>query len=65
MNDTFTSAMIKTLAAVAASQAPLWTTLLGAIGLWTWTVINPSPLRITASCAYTVLTYLPLVFKRG
>jgi hypothetical protein len=46
-----------------SEKALVWAALLASFAAWGATVADPAPWRIAAASAFTVLVYLPLVWR--
>lgn len=57
------NAVLGLIRAAISERLPVWASLAGAVGLFTYTAINPEPWRLATAATYSVLVYLPILLK--
>lgn len=58
-------ALLAMLGAAIREKSLLWVAMLGAIGLWIFAAIVPTPLRLVAAASYCVGVWWPMLWRKG
>lgn len=61
--NTFQSALNRLVAQALAERSLQWFSAVGSLGVWTWAVIHPEPLRIAAAAGYSLLCHVAPLFR--
>lgn len=61
----FQQGLNKLLAQALAEKSLIWFSSAGSLGLWTYAAIYPEPLRLGCAAGFTLLSYIPMIWKRS
>lgn len=61
----FQQGLNRLVAQALAEKSLVWTALAGGIGLWTFALLHPDPLRLIAAGGYSVSIFIPILWKKG
>ncbi len=61
----FSSALNRLVAQAIAEKSLQWFSAVGSLGLWTYAIMHPEPLRLGAAAGYSLLCQLLPLFKRS
>ena len=62
--DPFQAGLQKLLATALADKSLIWFSAIGSLGLWTFAIMDPEPLRLVAAAGYSILSYVPLAWRK-
>jgi hypothetical protein len=60
----FQAGLNKLLAQALAEKSLVWFSAVGSLGLWTFAIMHPEPLRLVAAAGYSILSYIPLAWRK-
>lgn len=60
----FQAGLNRLIAAALAEKSLIWFSAAGSLGLWTFAIIHPEPLRLAAAAGYSLLSYVPLAWRK-
>lgn len=63
--DVFQAGLLKLVAAALADKSILWVALAGSVGIWSFAIAHPDPMRLIAAGGYSVGVFIPVLFKKG
>lgn len=61
----FQQGLNRLVAQALAEKSLMWLSALGSLGLWTYAITHPEPLRLGAAAGYSLLCQLLPMFKRS
>lgn len=61
----FNAGLNKLIATALAEKSLMWLSALGSLGLWTYAILHPEPLRLGAAAGYSLLCQLLPMFRRN
>ena len=62
--DLFQAGLQRLFAAALAEKSLIWFSAIGSLGLWTFAIMHPEPLRLIAAAGYSILSYVPLAWRK-
>jgi hypothetical protein len=65
ISNAFSAGLNKLVAQALAEKSLMWLSALGSLGLWTYAITHPEPLRLGAAAGYSLLCQLLPMFKRN
>jgi hypothetical protein len=65
ISSAFNAGLNKLVAQALAEKSLMWFSAAGSLGLWTYAILHPDPLRLVAAAGYSLLCQLLPLFKRS
>ncbi len=65
ISNAFSAGLNKLVAQALAERSLQWFAAIGSLGLWSYAIVTPDPLRLTAAAGYSLLCQLLPLFKRN
>ena len=65
ISNAFSAGLNKLVAQALAEKSLMWFSAAGSLGMWTYAILNPDPLRLVAAAGYSLLCQLLPMFKKG
>jgi len=65
VSNAFSTGLNVLIAKALAEKSLMWLSALGSLGLWTFAIIHPEPLRLGAAAGYSILCHLLPLMKRS
>ncbi len=64
VSNAFSAGLNKLVAQALAEKSLVWFSAMGSLSLWWWAMLHPEPLRLGAAAGYTVLSYIPMIWRK-